>query len=150
MAVCRRSVTIMGHTGNAMNKYSDVVQGDSYYGYTDGLHTIQVIYDEYVGRIRIQCTLSLEPTEADWFDIIPDETTGDRWNPEGYIQWNGDDLVDPVNDPPGWYGTANLSEAYTFRGNYTYIRVYMDRTHMGDGISYDPEYGAINRVILSS
>lgn len=150
MTICSRSVTIMGSSGSEMNKYSAHVRGDSYYGYTDGLHTIQVIYNEYVGRIRIQCTLSLDPTEDDWFDIVPDNSTGKEWNPEGYLQWNGDDLEDPIGDPPRWRGPANHSEAYTIRGNYSYIRVFMDRRHIADGVTYSPDYGSINRIILAS
>jgi hypothetical protein len=137
MPVCRRSVTIMSATGTDMNKYSDVIQGDSYYGYTDGLHTIQVIYGQYIGRVRIQATLSLDPGESDWFDIIPEITTGRFWNPQGFLQWNS-------NEP------ADKSEAYTFRGNYTFIRCYMDREHVGDGTTYDPSYGQIKHIILSS
>jgi|SRR6056300_1741886 len=137
MAANRRSVTIMGATGTEMNKYSDSVKGDSYYGYTDGLHTIQVTYNEFVGRLRIQATLSLDPVNEDWFDIIPEITSGKRFNPAGYIQWN-------ANAP------ATKSEAYTFTGNYTYIRVYLDREHVADGETYDNSYGQITRVILSS
>jgi len=120
-----------------MNQYSDEIKGDSYYGYTDGLHTVQVIYDQYVGRIRLQATLDLEPTSDSWFDIIPDITTGKEWNPLGYLQWN-------LNEP------ALISEAYTFRGNYTYMRVYMDREHIGDGTTYSSEYGQLRQIILSS
>lgn len=137
MPVCRRSVTIMGSTGTNMNQYSENVRGDSYYGYTDGLHTLQVIYQGYMGRFRIQATLELEPTDSDWFDIIPDETTGKAWNPQGYVQFTQ-------------AAPATISEAYTFRGNYTYIRVYMDREYMSDGLTYGNSYGQINRVILSS
>lgn len=127
----------MSQTGDTMNQYSDEILGDSYYGYTDGLHTIQVIYDDFVGRIRLQATLDLEPTVDSWFDIIPDVTTGDEWNPSGYLQWN-------QNAP------AKLSEAYTFRGNYTYIRVYMDREHIADGETYSVDYGQIQQIILSA
>lgn len=137
MPINRRSVTLMSATGTDMNRFSEVAQGDSYYGYTDGLHTVQVIYNQYVGRLRIQCTLSLSPTEDDWFDIVPASSTGTSFNPAGYVQFN-------ANNP------ANLSEAYTFQGNYTYIRVYMDREHIGNGSTYDPSYGQISRVILSS
>lgn len=137
MPVCRRSVTIMSASGTDMNKYSDVAKGDSYYGYTDGLHTIQVIYNQYVGRFRIQATLSLDPTEEDWFDIIPEITTGKAWNPQGFVQWN-------ANAP------INKSEAYTFRGNYTFVRCYMDREHVGDGVDYDTSFGQIKQIILSS
>jgi len=137
MAVNRRSVNIMSATGTSMSKYSDEVKGDSYYGYTDGLHTIQVIYNQFVGRLRIQATLSLEPQPDDWFDIVPEITTGKRFNPAGYIQFNS-------NEP------ADLSEAYTFRGNYTFVRCYVDRNHVGDGETYDPSYGQVSRIILSS
>ncbi len=137
MPINRRSVTIMSATGTEMNKYSETVKGDSYYGYTDGFHTIQVTYNQYVGRLRLQGTLSLNPTSSDWFDVIATTTSGTSWNPSGYVQFN-------ANNP------ADLSEAYSFQGNFTYLRVYMDREHIGDGETYDPSYGQISRVILSS
>lgn len=137
MPINRRSVTIMSATGTDMNKYSETVKGDSYYGFTDGLHTIQVTYNQFVGRLRVQCTLSLTPTDTDWFDIVPTTTSGSSWNPAGYIQFN-------ANNP------ADFSEAYTFQGNFTFIRIYMDREHVGDGATYDDSYGQVSRVILSS
>jgi len=127
----------MSATGTEMNKYSETVKGDSYYGYTDGFHTIQVTYNQYVGRLRLQGTLSLNPTSSDWFDVIATTTSGTSWNESGYVQFNS-------NNP------ADLSEAYSFQGNFTYIRIYMDREHIGDGETYDSSYGQISRVILSS
>jgi len=137
MPINRRSVTIMNATGTEMNKYSDEVKGDSYYGYTDGIHTIQVIYSQFVGRLRIQASLSLEPTESEWFDLVPSTTAGRRFNDLGYVQFNADNPADG-------------SEAYTFQGNIAWVRVYMDREHVGDGSTYDNSYGQINSVILSS
>lgn len=137
MSINRRSVTILSATGTEMNKYSTVVKGDSYYGYTDGFHTIQVIYNQFVGRLRLQATLSLDPTVSDWFDVVPSNTLGTSFNEAGFVQFN-------ANDP------AAGSEAYSFSGNFTFIRVYMDREHVGDGATYDPSYGQISRVILSS
>lgn len=137
MSTNRRSVTILSATGTEMNKYSTVVKGDSYYGYTDGFHTIQVVYNQFVGRLRLQATLSLDPGAGDWFDIVPSDTLGTSFNEGGFVQFN-------ANDP------AQGSEAYSFNGNFTFIRVYMDREHVGDGTTYDPSYGQISRVILSS
>lgn len=137
MPINRRSVTIMSASGPDMNKYSETVKGDSYYGFTDGLHTIQVTYNQFVGRLRIQGTLSLAPSSTDWFDVTPTTTSGSAWNPAGYVQFN-------ANDP------ADFSEAYTFQGNFTFIRVYMDREHVADGTTYDDSYGQVSRVILSS
>jgi hypothetical protein len=137
MPINRRSTVIMDATGTNMNAFSTETKADSYYGYTDGLHTLQVTYDQFVGRLRVQATLSLNPTATDWFDILPTATAGRSFNPAGFVQFN-------ANDP------ADRSEAYTFQGNFTFIRVYMDRAHVGDGVTYDPSYGQISRVVLSA
>ena len=137
MSINRRSLTLMSATGTTMNQYSTVAKGDSFYGYTDGFHTFQVTYNQYVGRLRIQATLAIDPTDSDWFDLVPDTTSGANWNPAGYVQFN-------ANDP------AEGSEAYSFQGNFTYVRAYADREHIGDGATYDSSYGQISRVILSS
>lgn len=135
MTINRRSVNIMASSGSEMNKYSEVAKGDSYYGYTDGLHTVQVIYNQFVGRVHVQGTLSLDPQASDWFDIIPEIVTGNSFSNSGYIE----------------FATATTkSEAYTFKGNFTFVRVYLDRTYLNDGVTYDSSYGQISQVILSS
>lgn len=142
MTACRRSVTIMPSTGTQMNAFSEVAKSDSYYGYTDGFHTIQVTYHNYVGRFRIQATLALEPEEDDWFDLVIDPNSGlyigsTPWNPGGFVQFN--------SNRPG-----NGSEGYSFTGNFTFVRAFMDRRHVADGETYNLSYGEIKRVILSS
>jgi hypothetical protein len=137
MPINRRSINMLESTGTTMNQYSTEVKGDSYYGYSDGFHTIQVIYNQFIGRLRIQATLDLTPETTDWFDIIPTTTAGTEFSGAGYVQFNS-------NNP------GNVAEAYTFQGNFTHLRVYMDREHVGDGSTYDTSYGQINRVILSA
>lgn len=143
MPIHRRNATILSSTGSNMNMTGMNVKADSYYGYVDGHHTIQLVYSNFVGRLRIQASLSLNPAETDWFDLqettvygsVTDQTTG--YNPAGYIQFN-------ANDP------ANGSQAYSVTGNFAYIRVQMDRSHIGDGTTYDPSYGQITQAILSA
>lgn len=144
MPINRRSINMLSATSTDMNKYSTEVKGDSFYGYSDGYHTFQVTYNQFVGRFRIQATLSLQPGDNDWFDIVSNISTygsvtnqAVAYNPLGYIQFN-------ANDP------AQGSQAYTVQGNFTYVRVYMDREHIGDGETYDSSYGQISRVILSA
>jgi hypothetical protein len=142
MPVNRKSVQMMSASSINMNKYSTELKGDSYYGYTDGYHTIQVQYSNYVGRLRIQATLVLEPTSSDWFDIVIDANNGlyagsTPWNADGYVQFNAS-------------APATGSEAYSFYGNFAWVRVYMDREHVGDGSTYDTSYGQISRAILSA
>ena len=143
MPIHRRNATILESTGSNMNMTGMNVKADSYYGYVDGHHTIQLVYGNYIGRLRIQASLSLNPAETDWFDLqettvygsVTDQTTG--YNPAGYIQFN-------ANDP------ADGSQAYSVTGNFAYIRVQMDRSHVGDGTTYDPSYGQITQAILSA
>lgn len=137
MPINRRSINMLESSGTTMNQYSTEVKGDNYYGYSDGYHTVQVIYSQFVGRLRIQASLSLEPSSTDWFDIVPSTTAGTEFNSLGYVQFNS-------NDP------ANRAEAYTFQGNFTWVRVYMDREHVGDGTTYDSSYGQISKVVLSA
>ena len=144
MPIHRRHANILEATGSSMSKYGTAVKADSYYGYTDGFHTIQVTYADFVGRLRIQASLSLEPTDTDYFDIMQDISTFGSitdntvaWNPAGYIQFN-------ANDP------ADGSQAYSFTGNFAWLRVYLDRTHIGDGETYDDSYGQITQAILSA
>jgi len=142
MPVNRKSVQLMSASGTSMNKTSEKVRGDNYYGYTDGFHTLQVTYANYVGRFRIQGTLVLEPAETDWIDIVVSPSEGlyagsTPWNGDGYVQFNA--------DKPGV-----KSEAYSFYGNFAWIRCKVDRAHIGDGETYDTSYGQVTRILLSA
>ena len=47
-------------------------KGDGYYGRSDGFHTVQYSITGFTGIVAIQCTLAINPVEADWFTIISD------------------------------------------------------------------------------
>ena len=51
-------------------------RGDGYYGRTDGLHTVAYYLNGFVGEIKIQATLVLDPAETDWF-TVDDTEIGD-------------------------------------------------------------------------
>lgn len=139
MPLNRRSILILNATGNAMNTTSQAVKGDSYYGYSDGLHTIQLSYNAFAGRVHIQGTLALEPAEADWFDLNP-TSTGTSFTTSGTETY--------VDFAVGSEITG--AEAYTFQGNYTHIRVWMDRRHIGDGSTWEASYGQISKAYMSA
>ena len=137
MTTNRRSVNVLSSTGNVMNQYSQQIEADSYYGFTDGLHTIQCTYNNFSGSLHIQGTLSLDPVDNEWFDIVPDIVYGNSFEVTDSGTYN---TLDSITE----------SQAYTFTGNFTYVRVYMDRTRIGDGETYQSGYGQIVRAILSS
>lgn len=137
MPLVRRSELVLDDTGTEMNVTSDPVKGDGYYGYTDGRHTLAVRYNNFQGRFYIQATIALEPTEDDWFNI--QVTGGVSPTLGGYKQF-------PFSGTDPYTGT----EAYTFVGNFTHIRVKIDRSYLGDGVTWSSEYGAVGSVRLSA
>ena len=73
------SVTLLPSTafGSSSGNYdgssaafnSDKVKGDGYYGFSDGVHTIQTRVTSLVGTVKIQGTLVKDPANTDWVDI---------------------------------------------------------------------------------
>lgn len=82
-------------------------RGDGYYGRTDGLHTVAYYLNGFVGEIKIQATLMLEPTESDWF-TVDGTITGD--------------------------GSTEISENvyHNFTGNFVWIRVAVENFTAGN------------------
>lgn len=66
------TVTILAtstHSGGTQTLTSEKVQGDAYFGTTDGLHTVMVDLAGFIGTIKIQGSLADNPSETDWFDV---------------------------------------------------------------------------------
>ena len=137
MTINRKSILVHGATNSEMNLTTDKVEGDSYYGYSDGMHTIAIQYAAFKGRVTIQGTLSLTPTDADYFPI---QIPGGQSVPAGGFK------TFPITGTAGFTGT----EAYNINGNFTYLRVKMDRSYIGDGTSYLTDYGSIAYVRMSA
>ena len=100
--MARKTTTLLPLTGaTSLDTTGDAVPGDSYYGYTDGVHTVAVYGNNLKGRIKIQGTLATTPTEDDWFDILLAGL--------------------PYKDYDG----------FTFVANLVYLRAKLDRTSLG-------------------
>lgn len=55
---------------NVMVYKSSKVEGDGYFGSSDGLHTAMITAtDTFVGTATIQASLASSPVESDWFDV---------------------------------------------------------------------------------
>ena len=63
--MARKTVTLLPQTGTIeLDKTGDAVPGDSYYGFTDGIHTVAIYGQGLSGRVKIQGTLASNPTDA--------------------------------------------------------------------------------------
>ncbi len=140
----RKSVVMMTNTGPNHNLTGDAKRGDSFFGRTDGLHTVQVIVTNFTGSFGLQATLATEPVEADWFDInLNANQSGSGASP--FISF-------PVNpaDPTGQTGD-DATQAFTFVGNFVWLRAILDRSTIVEPSELSPtkDLGQIDRVLLS-
>ena len=142
----RKSILMMSNTGTQWNCVSDPVRGAAYYGYGKGIHTVQFIYQNFVGGFGLQATLSLDPRPEDWFWI--------KLNPFGNI--NTPYITFPYDQyaPTGQNGGDTGSQAVTFIGNFVYIRAVLTRDYMPPLTSEKAiwntwQYGQIDKVLLS-
>ena len=60
--------SVQTHTGEKF-------KGDGYYGRSDGLHTLQVDLNGFLGNIELQGTLAINPTADDYFPIATEGST---------------------------------------------------------------------------
>jgi hypothetical protein len=105
------------------DQVSNPLRGDGYYGYRDGFQTLAVSFNNFIGRIQIEGTLELDPTEADWFPI---------WMHR--------------NIPYKEYTTPKIgTESFSFSGNFVLLRFRKTRSYLTDTSSI----GDITKVMLS-
>jgi hypothetical protein len=115
-------------TKNELDYTGDSVRGDGFYGFSDGIHTVQITVADYIGRIYIQGTLASTPTETDWFNI---KVTG-----------NDDYITYGVGAGTGVTNTT----AVTFQGNMVYLRAKVERSHLSLLIT---EVGTLSKILLN-
>jgi len=141
----RKSVLMMSNTGTQWNVIGEPVRGDAYYGYTDGIHTVQVTYQNFVGGFGLQGTLAINPTDVDWFYI--------KLNPMGC---SGNPFLTYPMDPyapTGQNGGDTGSMAFTFIGNFVYLRTVLNREYI-QPTPVNPQWetwqwGQIDKALLS-
>lgn len=106
-----------------VDQLSDALRGDGYYGYRDGTQTVAVTFNNFIGRIQIEATLEINPSESDWFPVWMNRAT-----------------------PYKQYSTAtNGTESFSVRGNFVLIRFRKTRSYLSDTSSV----GDITKVMLS-
>lgn len=130
------TVVLMPSTGDQTNIKGEAAQADGWFGFADGLHTVSFHVRDFTGRIKIQATLALEPTEDDWFDIWLTQDSA-------YLQY-------PINHeyPTGNYGGDTGVKALNFKANVLWIRAVLDRRYLTSNES-TLVHGSVQKIILS-
>lgn len=135
----KQSVTVLTDTGYNLNVTSEPARADGYFGYKDGLHSISWTLENFTGRIYLEASLASQPTDNDWFAISLDGCNPYREYP-----------LKPL-EPTGSSGDT-MVDAYTFQGNFLWVRVRIDRSYIVPQPVTDSEkeqLGSVAKVLLN-
>ena len=148
---------MLSNIGNQFNVTGDAIRADSYFGYTDGIHTVQFVYQNFTGGIGIQGTLALNPKEEDWFWIQLVDSRG-NCSDRPFMTYPKDPLAPTgapaqaatsLSAPNGDTGT----EAFTFQGNFVYLRAVVTRDYITPIPTPQPNgnwfLGQVDRILVS-
>lgn len=129
------SYTMLTHE-NKLNYTGETIRADAFYGNTDGLHTVSIHYNDFVGRLYIEGTLVTSPSEDDWFPI--------------YLTSGSDYKQYPVNSnsPTGTTGDTGV-DGFTFRANVMFLRARVDRTYLNAQAFDLAQHGRIDKILLN-
>jgi hypothetical protein len=95
---------------------SDAYKGDGYYGRSDGFHTVQVNLNGFIGRIEIQGTLAVDPTDEDWFTVSLGGSVTSTVDTTGLVSSSTTTVV--IN----YTQNETSVKTYNFTGNYVWLR----------------------------
>ncbi len=130
------SVILLSTTNDQINVTGQKQKGAGYNNTIGNNHTVSISLSNFTGRIYIQGSLARDPGELDWFDI-PIGTTAP------YVQYP----LDPAY-PTGQTGdTGNY--AYSFSGNYVWVRAKVDRTYLVPPPSNSYLVGEVLQILLN-
>lgn len=135
----KQSVQMLGDTAIALEAVGEKIRADGFFGQKDGLHSVAWSLEDFTGRIFLEASLETDPQENDWFPIHLDGS-------KIFIEYP---LIS--TSPSGKRGDT-LVDAFTFQGNFLWLRVKMDKTFVRPIAVTDTEksfLGSIKKVLLN-
>jgi len=138
------TTTMMDNTQELVNLTGAACKADGWYGIDDGLHTVAIQVVNFTGRIYVEASLALYPSEDDWFAVPLTPSTP-------YLQF-------PLNPmkPTGSMETGGdtLSVGKSFKINAIWIRARLDRSYLENVLfAEDPNvlslYGNVVKITLA-
>lgn len=125
-----KSIVLLSDSNGNWNMTGDPVRGDGWYGHSDGLHTISIHFENFTGKLWIEASLANDPTDDDWFPI--------------YLNYSDCYLIAEQE---------TSVQAFSFEGNFTYIRARIDRSYLvpepNMTIDVSTMYGSISKILLN-
>ena len=111
-------------------------KGDGYYGRSDGLHTIQINLNEFIGTIELEGTLAVTPTDSDWFtvELSTNTSVSGSVDTTGAVRTGSVVTLSSLS-----YDSTTANNNYNFTGNFVWIRAQIK----------DWTGGTVNSILLN-
>ncbi len=135
----KQSVLMLGDTAIELEAVGEKIRADGFFGMKDGLHSVAWSLEDFTGRIFIDASLETDPQENDWFPLFLDGTKAFTEYP----------LIPAL--PSGKNGDTTV-DAFTFQGNFLWLRIRMDKTYVRPIPTTDTQkslLGSIKKVLLN-
>lgn len=131
------SVTLLDTTTGKVNAVGAKFPGAGYSSTIGCLHTVSMSLSNFIGRIYIEGSLASDPSDDDWFEIelIPHKY---------YLEFPQD-----RNKPTGANGGDSGTVAYSFSGNYIWIRARINRDYLKPYPTNDQFVGQVEKILLN-
>lgn len=140
-----KSLNLLPTMLEQINVSGDPVRGAGFYGHTKGLHTVAINVQNFNGRVLVQASIATNPTETDWFSVLPDG--------QPYIQYPRAGHLLPSD--PNFYSNVtgeNSTMGFNFLCNAVWVRAMVDRSYLIPSLDQPRQvmaYGVVNYVLLN-
>lgn len=131
------SVTLLDSTTTEINVTGTKQKGAGFSNTIGCNHTVSISVANFIGRIYIEGSLASDPTEQDWFPIK--------------LRGNLDYLQFPLNPnaPTGANNGDSGVTAWSFSGNYIWIRARVSRDYLRPYPQDTLYVGAVRYILLN-
>lgn len=131
---------LLENTNGSLEKIGEPVRADGWYGHIDGLYTLAIYIVNFTGRIAIEGSISVDPSDDDWFPI--------KINGCNYLQY-------PMNEsfPTDFNGSGDTGVfGFTFKANLVWIRARVVRDYLDvseNDLDEIANLGIVNKILIS-
>lgn len=114
------------------------VRAAGWYGHTNGLHTVSISVQNFIGRISVQAAVTTVPSDSDWFSMLPEGVAFIQYPQNGYV------VMSPATGQTSTYG-------FSFTSNIVWMRAIMDRSYFLPATAtpqYVGTFGLVDHILL--
>jgi hypothetical protein len=138
-----QSVQLLDTTSGKINVTGIAQKAAGYSNTIGNNHTISISLNDFQGRVYIEGSIATAPSESDWFPIP-------LVNGSPYLQFPLNPSR-PTGSPTGTgMGTGDSGTlAYSFTGNFIWVRARVDRTYMIPPPVDSDRVGAVTKIWMN-